>query len=120
MFAPLANPGLIIVDEEHDTSYKQDETPRYHGRDVAIMRGKFANALVVIGSATPTIESYTNALDGRYTLVTMATRVLDRPMAQRQRGQHARGDGRGGRRRGAEPAAGRRRCRSASSAASSR
>ena len=81
VFAPLANPGLIIVDEEHDTSYKQDETPRYHGRDVAIMRGKFANALVVIGSATPTIESYTNALEGRYTLVKMATRVLDRPMA---------------------------------------
>jgi primosomal protein N' (replication factor Y) len=81
VFAPLANPGLIIVDEEHDTSYKQDETPRYHGRDVAIMRGKFANALVVIGSATPTIESYTNALEGRYTLVKMATRVLERPMA---------------------------------------
>ena len=81
VFAPLANPGLIIVDEEHDTSYKQDETPRYHGRDVAIMRGKFANALVVIGSATPTIESYTNALDGRYALVNMATRVLARPMA---------------------------------------
>ena len=81
VFAPLANPGLIIVDEEHDTSYKQDETPRYHGRDVAIMRGKFADALVVIGSATPTIESYTNALDGRYTLVTMEKRVLDRPLA---------------------------------------
>ena len=82
VFAPLANPGLIIVDEEHDTSYKQDETPRYHGRDVAIMRGKFANALVVIGSATPTIESYTNALDGRYTLVSMEKRVLERPLAR--------------------------------------
>lgn len=82
VFAPLANPGLIIVDEEHDTSYKQDETPRYHGRDVAIMRGKFANALVLIGSATPTIESYTNALDGKYTLVTLNKRVLDRPMAR--------------------------------------
>jgi primosomal protein N' (replication factor Y) len=81
VFAPLANPGLIVVDEEHDTSYKQDETPRYHGRDVAIMRGKFANALVVIGSATPTIESYTNALESRYTLVKMETRVLERPMA---------------------------------------
>jgi len=81
VFAPLANPGLIIVDEEHDTSYKQDETPRYHGRDVAIMRGKFAHALVVIGSATPTIESFTNALEGRYTLVQMETRVLERPMA---------------------------------------
>ncbi len=81
VFAPLKNPGLIIVDEEHDTSYKQDEMPRYHGRDVAIMRGKFANALVVLGSATPTIESYTNALDGKYTLVSMQKRVLDRPLA---------------------------------------
>jgi primosomal protein N' (replication factor Y) len=81
VFAPLADPGLIIVDEEHDTSYKQDETPRYHGRDVAIMRGKFASALVVIGSATPTIESYANALAGRYTLVTLDRRVLDRPLA---------------------------------------
>ena len=81
VFTPLKQPGLIIVDEEHDTSYKQDETPRYHGRDVAIMRGKFANALIVIGSATPTIESYTNALDGKYTLVSMGRRVLDRPMA---------------------------------------
>jgi len=84
VFAPLANPGLIIVDEEHDTSYKQDETPRYHGRDVAIMRGKFTGALVVIGSATPTLESYTNALDGRYSLVTLNRRVLDRPMAEVQ------------------------------------
>ncbi len=84
VFAPLANPGLIIVDEEHDTSYKQDETPRYHGRDVAIMRGKFANALVVIGSATPTLESYTHAIEGRYTLVTLNRRVLDRSMARVQ------------------------------------
>jgi primosomal protein N' (replication factor Y) len=81
IFAPLRHPGLIIVDEEHDTSYKQDETPRYHGRDVAIMRGKFARALVVIGSATPTIESYANALEGKYTLVAMEKRVLDRPLA---------------------------------------
>jgi primosomal protein N' (replication factor Y) len=82
VFAPLHHPGLIIVDEEHDTSYKQDETPRYHGRDVAIMRGKFSGALVVLGSATPTIESYANALAGRYSLVTMARRVLDRPLAR--------------------------------------
>ena len=84
VFAPLANPGLIIVDEEHDTSYKQDETPRYHGRDVAIMRGKFTDALVVIGSATPTLESYANGLAGRYSLVTLKRRVLDRPMAHVQ------------------------------------
>ena len=81
VFAPLATPGLIIVDEEHDTSYKQDETPRYHGRDVAVMRGKFAAALVVLGSATPTMESYANALAGRYSLVTLNRRVLDRPLA---------------------------------------
>jgi primosomal protein N' (replication factor Y) len=81
VFAPLADPGLIIVDEEHDTSYKQDETPRYHGRDVAIMRAKFARALVVLGSATPTMESYTNALEGKYTLVSLNRRVLDRPLA---------------------------------------
>ena len=81
VFAPLKQPGLIVVDEEHDTSYKQDEMPRYHGRDVAIMRGKFTNALVVIGSATPTIESYTNAVEGKYTLVALGSRVLDRPLA---------------------------------------
>ncbi len=82
VFAPLRDPGLLIVDEEHDTSYKQDETPRYHGRDVAIMRGKFSDALVVIGSATPTIESYTNAVEGKYTLVSIDKRVLDRPLAR--------------------------------------
>ncbi len=81
IFAPLARPGLIIVDEEHDTSYKQEETPRYHGRDVAIMRGKFAGALVVLGSATPSIESYFNAEHARYAKQTLRRRVLDRPLA---------------------------------------
>jgi primosomal protein N' (replication factor Y) (superfamily II helicase) len=73
--------GLIIVDEEHDGSYKQEESPRYHGRDVAIVRGRQAGALVVLGSATPSLESFHNAQSGRYILVALARRVLDRPMA---------------------------------------
>jgi primosomal protein N' (replication factor Y) len=82
VFAPLADTGLIIVDEEHDTSYKQEETPRYHGRDVAVMRGKFANALVVLGSATPSMESFHNAQQQRYELISLRKRVLDRPLAR--------------------------------------
>jgi primosomal protein N' (replication factor Y) len=81
VFAPLRDPGLIIVDEEHDSSYKQEESPRYNGRDVAVMRAREAGALVVLGSATPSLESYHNALAGRYELVTLEKRVLDRPLA---------------------------------------
>ena len=81
VFAPLTNPGLILVDEEHDSSYKQEETPRYHGRDVAIVRGRAAGALVVLGSATPSMESYQNAVSGKYTRVTLERRVRDRPLA---------------------------------------
>ena len=84
VFAPLADVGLIIVDEEHDTSYKQEETPRYHGRDVAIVRARDVSALVVLGSATPALETYQNALNGRYELIEMSQRVLARPLADVQ------------------------------------
>jgi primosomal protein N' (replication factor Y) len=81
VFAPLDNPGVIIVDEEHDSSYKQEETPRYNGRDLAIVRARQARALVVLGSATPSMESYRHALEGRYERITLDRRVLDRPLA---------------------------------------
>src|SRR5439155_21819021 len=84
VFAPLDRVGLIVVDEEHDPSYKQDESPRYHGRDVAIVRGQRAGALVVLGSATPSMESYANAIAGRYERVVLERRVLDRPLASVQ------------------------------------
>ena len=81
VFAPLEKLGLIIVDEEHDTSFKQEETPRYHGRDVAVVRGRNAGALVVLGSATPSLESSHNASSARYTRLIMDKRVQDRPLA---------------------------------------
>jgi len=81
VFSPVRSVGLIIVDEEHDGSYKQEESPRYHGRDVAVVRGSQAGALVVLGSATPSMESFHNAQNARYELLTLERRVLDRPMA---------------------------------------
>jgi primosomal protein N' (replication factor Y) len=81
VFAPIAGLGLIIVDEEHESSYKQDEAPRYHGRDVAVMRGQMDGALVLLGSATPSLESSANAEAGRYASVRLTRRVLDRPLA---------------------------------------
>lgn len=80
VFAPLPDLGLIIVDEEHDSSYKQEETPRYHGRDVAVMRAKFNEAVVVLGSATPSLESWRNAERGRYQRINILTRVANRPL----------------------------------------
>jgi primosomal protein N' (replication factor Y) (superfamily II helicase) len=80
IFAPVDPLGLIIVDEEHEHSYKQEETPRYHARDVAVMRGQFEQAVVVLGSATPSLESYFNARRGKYALLEMPTRIDDRRM----------------------------------------
>ena len=80
VFAPVDRLGLIVVDEEHDGSYKQEESPRYHGRDAAIVRGRQAEALVVLGSATPSMESYHNATVGRYEQVMLPHRVLERPL----------------------------------------
>ena len=82
VFAPVSNLALIIVDEEQDSSYKQEETPRYHARDVAVMRAKFSNAVVVLGSATPSLESYFNAKKNRYALVEMPDRVEKRPLPE--------------------------------------
>jgi primosomal protein N' (replication factor Y) len=81
IFAPLENVGLIIVDEEQENSYKQEETPRYHGRDVAIVRAKMENAAALLGSATPSMESYHHARNGKYELLTLASRVADRALA---------------------------------------
>jgi primosomal protein N' (replication factor Y) (superfamily II helicase) len=81
VFAPLENVGLVIVDEEQENSYKQEETPRYHGRDVAIVRAKMEGALALLGSATPSMETYHHAREGKYELLTLASRVADRSLA---------------------------------------
>jgi primosomal protein N' (replication factor Y) (superfamily II helicase) len=80
VFAPVQNLGLIVVDEEHDGSYKQEENPRYNGRDVAIVRAQGAGACVVLGSATPSLESRYNAEKGKYTLLELPGRIESRPM----------------------------------------
>ena len=80
VFAPVQNLRLIVVDEEHEPAYKQDETPRYHGRDVAVMRAKLCGAVCLLGSATPSLESFHNAQAGRYQLLELKQRVDDRKL----------------------------------------
>jgi primosomal protein N' (replication factor Y) len=80
IFAPAPNLGLILVDEEHDQSYKQEETPRYNARDVAVMRAKIEGAVVVMGSATPSLESWQNSVAGKYQRIEMKERVMNRPL----------------------------------------
>ncbi len=80
IFAPVEPLGLIIVDEEHEHSYKQEEAPRYHARDVAVVRGQREDAVVVLGSATPSLESFYNVKKGKYTLLELTTRVDDKKM----------------------------------------
>jgi primosomal protein N' (replication factor Y) len=82
VFAPVRNLGLIIVDEEHDQSYKQEETPRYHGRDVAVMRASVKSAVAVLGSATPSLETRYNAGVGKYALIELPERIERRPLPE--------------------------------------
>jgi primosomal protein N' (replication factor Y) (superfamily II helicase) len=82
VFAPVADLALIIVDEEQDSSYKQEGVPRYHARDVAVMRAKMARAVVVLGSATPSLESYFNAKQDKYSLIQLPDRVEQRPLPE--------------------------------------
>lgn len=80
VFAPARQLGLIVIDEEHESTFKQESTPRYHARDVAVMRARLENIPVILGSATPSLESWHNAERGQYTLLTLPNRVLDRPL----------------------------------------
>lgn len=80
VFAPFRNLGVIVIDEEHDTSYKQEDRVRYHARDVALVRAQHARAVAILGSATPSLESYYNALTGKFTLLELGERVAQRPL----------------------------------------
>ena len=82
VFAPLPALGLIVVDEEHESSFKQQNTPRYHARDVGLVRAKRCDAVVLLGSATPALETYKNALDGRYGLLRLTARVPGRRLPE--------------------------------------
>ncbi|MFA5881900.1 MAG: primosomal protein N', partial [Eubacteriales bacterium] len=80
VFAPFADPGLIIIDEEHETSYKQEDNPKYHAREVAVARARLSGSAVILGSATPSLESYSRAVAGRYTLLNLNCRVSGRSL----------------------------------------
>ncbi len=80
VFAPTRKLGLIVIDEEHENTFKQESTPRYHARDVAVMRARLEGIPIILGSATPSLESWHNAHRGQYTLLSLPTRVLERPM----------------------------------------
>lgn len=80
VFAPTRHLGLLVIDEEHESSFKQEATPRYHGRDVAVMRARLENVPILLGSATPSLESWYNARRGQYTLLELPQRVLERPL----------------------------------------
>jgi primosomal protein N' (replication factor Y) len=82
VFAPITDLALLVIDEEHDTSYKQAELPRYHARDVAVMRAKLAGATIVLGSATPSLESWANTQRGKYSLLSLKQRVGNRPLPE--------------------------------------
>ena len=91
VFAPVQNLGFIIIDEEHDGSYKQQDTPRYNGRDVAVVRASEAQACVILGSATPSLESRYNVERGKYTLLQLPERVEKPAHARCRTDRHARG-----------------------------
>lgn len=80
VFAPTKNLGLIVIDEEHENTFKQESTPRYHARDVAVMRARLENVPILMGSATPALESWNNAHKGQYDLLSLPRRVMDRPL----------------------------------------
>ena len=84
LFSPVENLGLIVVDEEHDSSFKQNSNPRYHARDVAVVRAKFESAQVILGSATPSLETYHNAVNDKYTLIEMHQRISPHPLPEVQ------------------------------------
>ena len=82
LFTPFANLGLIVIDEEHESSYKSENSPRYHARETAVERARLEHARVVLGSATPSLEAYHKAMEGTYGLVKLQSRYQDRPMPQ--------------------------------------